>query len=64
MSKAFPTNKDNIIDDIDDEYLAGSLSEEQYDRLRQLSRSDLLLITILLARAQKLAPLRKREETE
>ena len=55
MGKAFPTNKDNIIDDIDDTYLGESLSEEEYNRLRRLSESNLLLITILMARTRRIA---------
>lgn len=52
MSQTFPANKDNIIDDMDDAY-GLSLSDEEYARLRKLTESELLLVTILLSRAVK-----------
>ncbi len=52
MSKAFPTDKDTIIDDLEDQYDL-SLSEEEYERLRKMTISELLLIAILLARSAK-----------
>jgi len=52
MSKIFPNNKDNIIDDLDDEYNL-NLSDEEYDRLRKITEAQLLLFAVLLARAKK-----------
>ena len=52
MSKIFPTNKDHIIDDLDDQYDL-KLSDEEYERLRHLTQADLFLLTALIARSMK-----------
>lgn len=52
VSKSFPTDKDNIIDDLENSYDL-DLSEEEYDRLRQLTQAELFLVTMLMARAIK-----------
>lgn len=55
MSKIIPTNKDHIIDDMDDQYQL-SLTEDEYDRLRKLTEAELLFVVLLLARATKSKP--------
>lgn len=52
MSKVFPNEKDNVIDDLDERYVL-DLTDEEYDRLRGLRTQDLLLFTVLLSRARK-----------
>lgn len=52
MSKTFLTNRDHIINDLEDEYDL-NLSEEEYDRLRKITEGQLLLFAVLLARAIK-----------
>jgi hypothetical protein len=56
MSKAFPTEKDNIIDQMDDDYKL-SLTDEEHDSLSKMTKAHLFLVTALLSRA-----IRKREE--
>lgn len=46
------TEKDNIIDDMDEVYSL-DLSDEEYKSLRCLTRAQLLLVTLLLARSHK-----------
>lgn len=52
MSKLFPTDKDEILNDLVDEYEI-ELTDEEYDRLRELTTSQLLLVTILAARIHR-----------
>lgn len=52
MSVAFPTDKDHIINELEDEYELG-LTEEEYQRLRKLTAADLLLVTMLFSRSRK-----------
>lgn len=52
MSKLFPTEKDNIIDDFDEQFKL-ELTDDEYDRLRKMSAADLFLLTILFLRALK-----------
>lgn len=52
MSKLFPNNKDHIIDELDT-YHELNLSDEEYDRLRELTEAQLLLVTQLMARAHR-----------
>lgn len=52
MSKSFPTDKDNIIDELDNRYTL-NLSDEEYERLRKFTKGDLFLLTVLFARAGK-----------
>lgn len=50
MSKAFPTDKDHTIDDMDETFKL-SLTEQEYDSLRRLTDHELLLVTALMHRA-------------
>jgi len=50
VSAAFPTDKDECINELDDKYEL-VLSEEEYERLRRLTLNELYLITVLFARA-------------
>lgn len=52
MSKVFPTDKDHIIDDMDDRH-GLKLTDEEYDSLRQLTAQQLFLVTMLLLRARE-----------
>lgn len=52
MSKLFPTNKDHIIDELDEKFHL-HLKDQEFDDLRKLTESQLLLITSLFYRAQK-----------
>lgn len=52
MSVAFPTDKDRVIDDMDDTY-GLRLTDEEHGTLRRLTTSELFLVTALLARATK-----------
>lgn len=52
MSRTFPSNKDHIIDELDDKFKL-KLSDEEYDRLRKLTEAQLYLLTILFSRSQK-----------
>ena len=52
MSAAFPTRKDELIDDLEAKHALG-LSEEEYGRLRRLTEAELLLVGVLLARARR-----------
>lgn len=52
MSKNFTTNKDHIINELDERYNL-SLSDDEYDRLRKLTESELLLFAMLLSRTSK-----------
>jgi hypothetical protein len=54
MSKVFPREKDNIIDDLDEMYDL-DLDDEQADRLRAMTAQQLLLITSLIARSVRIA---------
>lgn len=60
--RVIPTEKDNIIDDMDEKY-GLDLDDEKYERLRRLSASDLLLVTLLLERSRK-HTIRKQAEEE
>jgi hypothetical protein len=46
------TPKDKIIDDMDDSF-GLSLTDDEHDRLRKLTESELMFVTVLLARAVK-----------
>lgn len=48
MSKSFPTDKDHILDKLDDDV---GISEEEYDSLRLLTKSQLLLLSVIVGRA-------------
>jgi hypothetical protein len=52
VSKVFPRDKDLVIDELDDDYKL-NLSEEEYERLRQLTLADLFFLTQLFARFSK-----------
>jgi len=52
MSIAFPTDKDRIIDELDDRYDL-QLSDEEYECLRKLTKADLFTLTLLLSRIHK-----------
>jgi len=52
MSKVFPSDKDHIIDDLDDDY-GLELTEEEYDKLRKMTAQQLFFITQLFSRAIK-----------
>ena len=52
MSRNFPTDKDHIIDDMDERY-GLRLSDEEYERLRKLTDAQLLLVMLLLARRER-----------
>jgi len=54
MSQNFPTDKDNIINDLEDEYDL-DLTDQEYDSLRKLTKSELYLITLLMSRAVRKA---------
>lgn len=54
MSKAFPTDKDHIIDHLDENYHL-QLTDEECARLRRFTSADLFLITMLVTRAVRLA---------
>lgn len=56
MSATFPTDKDNVIDQLDETYRL-ELTDEEADRLRKMTQAELLLVTALFARAS-----RKRRE--
>lgn len=61
MSKAFPTDKDNIIDELDDAHHL-SLSEEEYDTLRKLTQVQLFTLATLFARARTWIKAEKEED--
>lgn len=52
MSKAFPTDKDDVIDALDDVFDL-KLTEEEFACLRLMRLQDLLLLTSLFSRARK-----------
>lgn len=52
MSVVFPTDKDNIIDELDDTYEL-ELTDQEYDRLRVMTIGELYLVTGLFARAAR-----------
>ena len=52
MSKAFPTQKDKLIEDLDDEY-GLDLSEDDFERLRKLTEPQLMLVARLLFKASR-----------
>ena len=59
---AFPTPKDEVIDDLDDRY-GLNLTDEEADRLRKMTVADLFLVTMIVARAIR-AHQEKQEEKE
>lgn len=52
MSKSFPTQKDEIINDLDDMY-GLQLTDEEYGRMRKMTEAELFLITALFSRARR-----------
>lgn len=52
MSVVFPTDKDHVIDELDDVYKL-ELTDEEYERLRRLTNSELLLVAVLFGRARR-----------
>jgi hypothetical protein len=54
MSKTFLTDKDHIINELDDSYKL-ELTDEEYDHLRKLTNSQLLLVAAIMARATRKA---------
>jgi hypothetical protein len=54
MSKAFPTDKDHVLNELDDAF-GLNLTDGEYAELRQLTLSKLFLITMLMSRVMKFA---------
>lgn len=52
MSKLFPSDKDHIIDELDDRYEL-HLTDEETERLRRLTAQQLFFVTELMSRARK-----------
>ena len=52
MSNAFPTDKDHIVNDLDEKYEL-ELTDEEADRLRKLTSGELFLVTALFARGAR-----------
>lgn len=63
MSKEFPTDKDRIIDDLDDQH-GLNLTDNEFEELRQLTSSKLFLIAMLMSRAMKFAVTKAIGESE
>lgn len=60
MSRVLPTQKDGIIDDMDEAFEL-ALTDSEYERLRRLTQADLFLVTLLLSRATRKA--REKDES-
>lgn len=56
MSVVFPTEKDELIDELEETYELG-LTEQESKELRRLTNSQLLFVTLLFARAARRAKL-------
>lgn len=60
MSVLFPTDKDNVIDELDDIYEL-ELTEQESKQMRGLTLSELYLVTVLFARARRRSQLHSKE---